>query len=461
MDHPASPVALCLKSGQSRNPFPGSPLLVSRTCSLAELRSLVSRFLGGTPAPTDLVLARAQGESLVELGEQPRLQTMDLFVFTLPLWRIHNRGSGSPHNEGQRGDRERELEPTSLTLALSSWMLQHYGDSYTRELRTQQKSVAATKLRQRFAAEPLVVGIVGGGFAGLFAGLLLQSIGIEFQIFESSPRFGGRIHTWYSSSHEPGDPQTAGLYGELGGMRLPQFAVDMLPVQHLSLVVNAVLKRMGMPEKAVRWRKFYYDSPEQRIRYNRMPSSVTKAAAKLDTFGFTLHEGGDVPEVWLTLKQDPLDGSRHYYPVDKVMDVVLDPFIEALNVSFASGFDQLLRYDEYSMWAYLTQVFTLGDLQSYYDPSMGAKSDHLPWPVASYLETTNVGSGMYSVSFTEMVIAVFDWGGSKDPYRPLDSNVYMLTVEQGMQRLPDACTRVLNSNQRVSPKDGKLALMQV
>ena len=64
------------------------------------------------------------------------------------------------------------------------------------------------------------------------------------------------------------------------------------------------------------------------------------------------------------------------------------------------------------MWAYLTNVFTLGELGEYYDKKMGNKSDHLSYNVTSYLETTNVGTGMYSVSFVEMVLAVYDWNGS-------------------------------------------------
>ena len=42
-------------------------------------------------------------------------------------------------------------------------------------------------------------------------------------------------------------------------MRLPQFSADMLPVQQLALAVNAVLKRNGLEDQMITWRKFYYD----------------------------------------------------------------------------------------------------------------------------------------------------------------------------------------------------------
>ena len=69
-----------------------------------------------------------------------------------------------------------------------------------------------------------MVGIIGGGVAGLYAGLMLQSIGVEFELFEKSTRVGGRLKTWYSEDYDENDTDKKGLYGEIGGMRLPQFS---------------------------------------------------------------------------------------------------------------------------------------------------------------------------------------------------------------------------------------------
>ena len=85
---------------------------------------------------------------------------------------------------------------------------------------------------------------------------------------------------------------------------------------------------------------------------------------------------------------------------------------------------------------------------------MGAKSDHLSYNVTSYLETMNVGTGMYSVSFVEMVLAVYDWEGSQNPYDREDKAIYMITVDKGMQHFPDACRTVLDLDQGVLPADG-------
>lgn len=358
----------------------------------------------------------------------------------------------------------------SLRSAFSHWLLAHHGSSYRTEITRQRarpnarnfNEILSTSSKLDSNGEP-VVGIVGGGFAGLYAGLILQSLGIECELFESTDRVGGRIYTWYSSDYFTGQTEKSGLYGEVGGMRLPQFSADMLPVQQLALAVNSVLERNGLDHQKVYWRKFYYDSPVQRLRYNNMPSFITAAESGLNSFNFDVKNGGDIPQVWFEEKTEIVDGKPNpYLPINMVLEMVNTPFINAINNSFAEGFALMMQYDQHSMWDYLTNVFTLGDLQQYYDPAMGAKSDFLPWSVVSFLETTNVGTGMYSVSFVEMVIAVYDWGGSKNPYNPSDNAIYMLTVDEGMQRFPDACRTVLDLDvQGVTEKEGQLAQIQV
>lgn len=43
---------------------------------------------------------------------------------------------------------------------------------------------------------PLKVGIIGAGAAGLYAAMLLDSLGIEYDLIEASDRVGGRIYTY-------------------------------------------------------------------------------------------------------------------------------------------------------------------------------------------------------------------------------------------------------------------------
>ena len=143
------------------------------------------------------------------------------------------------------------------------------------------------------------------------------------------------------------------------------------------------------------------------------------------------------------------------------MEKVNQKYLDAFDSSFAEGFELLMQHDNHSMWSYLTNVFTLGELDDYYQPAMGAKSDNLSYNVTSYLETLNVGTGMYAVSFVEMVIAVYDWGGSKNPYDKSDQNIYMVTVDKGMQHFPDACRRILDLKDGVQVTDGIAAQQQI
>ena len=65
--------------------------------------------------------------------------------------------------------------------------------------------------------ESLKVGIVGAGASGLYAGLLLESLGVDYDILEANTRIGGRIYTyrfdegsWAKS--EPGRPEYYNYY---------------------------------------------------------------------------------------------------------------------------------------------------------------------------------------------------------------------------------------------------------
>lgn len=356
---------------------------------------------------------------------------------------------------------KKESEVQSLRKAYSNWIIENYGQEYTAELDRLENRSIHPELTSNFSkeSETPVVGIIGGGITGLYAGLMLQSIGVEFEVFEKSNRVGGRLKTWYSEDYNEDDKNKKGLYGEIGGMRLPQFSSDMLPVQHLSLALNSVLDRNDMKDKSVNWRKFYFNSPVQRLRYNDMAEPVEAKNAALNDLNFGVASGGDISSVWVTAVTS--ESGESYLPINKIFDKVIGRFLDAIDTSFSDGFELLMEHDTYSMWGYLTNSFTLGDLEEFYNPEMGSKEDHLSYDLVSYLETLSVGTGMFSVSFVEMVLAQYDWNGSKNSYNPEDSNIYMLTVDKGMQRLPEACMTVLNLKEGVLPSDGHLAQVQV
>ena len=352
-------------------------------------------------------------------------------------------------------------ESRTLREAYEDWVIENHGEEYTDELKRLQEKAIQEDLQAHFTgdSDQPVVGIIGGGVAGLYAGLMLQSLDIEFDIFEKTNRVGGRLKTWYSEDYDENDLDTKGLYGEIGGMRIPQFSRDMIPVQHLTLALNSVLERNNMNDLAVNWRKFHFNSPVQRLRFNNMPYAIEAQDAALSDLNFGIESGGNLKAVWVTPVESK--NGESYLPVNKILEIVIGQFIDNLTNSFADGFDNMMEYDNYSMQSYLMNKFTLGDLGEYYDPAMGARTDHLPYEVFSYLETTNVGTGMFATSFTEMVMAQYDWGGSKNPFDSEDQNVYMITVDKGMQHLSDACKAVINLDKGVLVEDGQVAQMQL
>lgn len=369
-----------------------------------------------------------------------------------------------------------QIETTSLHQEYKKYIIKNYVDISTKEDNNGKKIPRVDrKLIGSYQKEKPLVGIIGGGFAGIYAGLILQSLGIEFEIFESSDRVGGRIYTWYSSDYDANNSKTAGLYGEVGGMRVPQFANDMLAVQHLALSVNAVLKRNNLADQSIIWRRFFYDSPEQRLRYNTMSQPVTKEEVEKNnlTLRFDKNSHGDVPNVWFEKRfVKSGKGNTAYVPIDVILDVICDPIFAELNKE-NPDFEKLFnKLDKCSMWDYLTTVLKLEDLKkydasgkevivNYYFAGLGMPHEHIPFSVASYLETINVGTNMYSSSVMEIILTVYDWNGSKNHYRPNDPEIYMITVDGGMQRLPNACHTVLNLNDRVEIGEGADAQAQV
>ncbi len=66
-------------------------------------------------------------------------------------------------------------------------------------------------------ATNITVGIIGAGASGLYAAIVLQSLGINYEILETSDRPGGRIWTHYFDpvawkASKPGQPNYYDYY---------------------------------------------------------------------------------------------------------------------------------------------------------------------------------------------------------------------------------------------------------
>lgn len=115
------------------------------------------------------------------------------------------------------------LQLTHLSLAFllvakgySNRVTSGLREAYLRETlaRSQYPNFATTPTP---ADVPLKVGIIGAGVGGLYTALLLDSLGIDYDILEASDRVGGRIFThrfnetaWSQST--PNDPDYYDYY---------------------------------------------------------------------------------------------------------------------------------------------------------------------------------------------------------------------------------------------------------
>ena len=62
----------------------------------------------------------------------------------------------------------------SVKRAFSEWIIKNYGSDYKKEVR-KQKTARSRSKAPSLSTEETTVGIIGGGFAGMYAGLSLQS----------------------------------------------------------------------------------------------------------------------------------------------------------------------------------------------------------------------------------------------------------------------------------------------
>jgi len=163
--------------------------------------------------------------------------------------------------------------------------------------------------------------------AGLYAGLLLRSRGVDCHLFEANNhRVGGRIFT-HRFNDEPNQ------FFEAGAMRLPHTRAQA-PVFDLMDWLNV-----------------------------RLPSDQ-----RIELLPYILHEAGNRVLVnqcpTLTLAEAHANPGRlgyHLSPEDcckspaTLLGEALQPLLTRLAENFEQGFRELLHYDHYSLHSYLDQ----------------------------------------------------------------------------------------------------------
>ncbi|KAI0041012.1 hypothetical protein FA95DRAFT_1611342 [Auriscalpium vulgare] len=234
---------------------------------------------------------------------------------------------------------------------------------------------------------PLQVGIVGGGMAGLYAGLLLQREGHHVRIFEGTSRVGGRVRT-HHFSHE--DNQ----YFEAGAMRIPESDFHEITFN----LIKYLQSYKTTDDRKIRLIPYIITAPGNRLYVNGVPGNGFRASA--------VTRPRDIN--WI------VPPKYENQTADDLMMDAIGPFIKDLQNDFDRGFEKLLQFDDFSFRFYLTSV------------------KNYPPEVVDFIETVASQTNQFALSVPEMVMQYMDF----------DTQNWW-TVDKGMNRLPYAMAYLL------------------
>ncbi|KAF8266007.1 hypothetical protein EI94DRAFT_1772212 [Lactarius quietus] len=239
--------------------------------------------------------------------------------------------------------------------------------------------------------EPLSVGIVGAGMAGLYAALLLRRAGHRVHIFEGADRIGGRVHTHYFSDEK-------NQYYEAGAMRIPHS-----PFQSILFDLIKYVKSFRLPSnKQVDLIPYYITSPGNFVYINRYrPDNMDASTVTPRSIGWPLP--ADLQDAF----QDRSAG--------ELMLEAVAPLLQKLEGNFVAGFNAICeKFDNFSFRFYLSYV--------------------LGWPddVIDFVETVTSQTNQFSLSVTEIVMEYIDF-----------STQEWSTIAHGMSRLPQAMAHLV------------------
>ncbi|KAK1517126.1 L-amino acid oxidase [Colletotrichum costaricense] len=245
---------------------------------------------------------------------------------------------------------------------------------------------------------PLKVGIIGGGAAGLYAAILLDSLGIDYDIHEVSGRIGGRIYTYHFDQEAwdkstPVDPAYYDYY-DVGAMRFP-------PMPYMSRIIGNdswslipyINARVAERDQVIK-KHYIFRTDNTFRRFNGItsllqdPNSASPARYDVPVFNSTFN-------------------TQSAYNVWKTQ---VSSMTTALSANFDTGFNLLMKYDSMTVREFLLD--------------QGFTNTEIDW-----METINDATGhydMYSMSQAVLEQWIFD-SADIDNWSLINGGMDMLT----------------------------------
>jgi monoamine oxidase len=214
------------------------------------------------------------------------------------------------------------------------------------------------------ALPPRKVCIVGAGVAGLYIAMLLDSLDIpnlSYDILEANPnRVGGRCYT-YRFSDEPHD------YYDIGAMRYPK-----IPTMKRTFDLFELTKMPLIP--------YYLNGPATPNLFN----DHFFIDGVFDPYRVSTRNGGSVPD-------DVVDD------IDKVLNQAFGPYKTKMAADFDTGFECMMKVDDYSTREFLRRGGPEGTLPKY------------DFFAIQWMETQDTSTNLFDQAFSESVIDSFDF----------------------------------------------------
>ncbi|PPR01357.1 hypothetical protein CVT24_006311 [Panaeolus cyanescens] len=265
------------------------------------------------------------------------------------------------------------------------------------------------------------VGIIGAGAAGLRTAMLLQKLGIPYDILEASKRSGGRIFTYHFASDSK-SPAGKHDYYEVGPMRFPNNDANKLTFD-----LFEELKLQDQLEDYV------FSNPDAVKFYNGKKATVSAASGPGDHFD----DVQGVDKKYIDMQATDLRG-KTVYGVAACSSIAFDGFRKELLADYKKGWDALMQYDWASTRAYLSQ----------YGPKF-------PLSVIQWMETQNGSTRGYDHALSEIVLSSLDFN---DPSK----DVEWKCIKKGTEVLAEAMVKSLivkpKCNHQVTSIEGPILL---